>query len=730
MQTKKQFNKFKFQFCIITLVCFFSSSYSQVVDVNRSIDSLKNVLPALKDTARINCLNRLGTAYSFKSPDSSRFYLQMALRESEKKGYTKGIATAHLRLAWTYLGSESAKEEHILKALDAYKKINDQYMLGYCYNTLAYIYKDEGKEQQAMEYFKKGITIIEKTAKSPQEIIIMYNDISNFAQKTGNYKEAFEYKKKSLELSKKTNDSGGILLSLYNFGEIFSEAGDKESADEYYHKALDYFYTTTFKNYRLAGVIFLSLSNNDSALYYLDKAISQTDSQAWAKAVKENLKRYIQTERAKVFLNMKQYTKTIECLKEPLKFYAENKDKKDLASAFMLTMAEAQFGLKNYSPALEYANEAFHLAKDLKRKKDAKDATRLLWKIHDHLNNIDSAYYYLQQFLTLQGNLENRTFNELALFKASQEDEEKEAKLELLGKENKIKEQELVIQRQNLRRQAFIRKYLIAGLLGLFVLGLIIVRSVLLKRKLESEKRLLAEKELLLQKAEDEKRIASLEMMALRSQMNPHFIFNCLNSINRFVLRNDNEAASNYLTKFSKLMRMVLENSKQALIPLEDEVKCLELYIQMEQFRCRNSFRYYVKYHDGVNVSEAMIAPLLLQPFVENAIWHGLSPKEGEGQLGIEFMRKEETLYCVIRDNGIGRKKASELKSQLAEHHKSMGLQITKERLAAMGINHSNESPVEVEDLYDERGWAAGTKVTIRIYSLPEFEELKSSLNL
>jgi LytS/YehU family sensor histidine kinase len=123
-----------------------------------------------------------------------------------------------------------------------------------------------------------------------------------------------------------------------------------------------------------------------------------------------------------------------------------------------------------------------------------------------------------------------------------------------------------------------------------------------------------------------------------------------------------------------------------------------------------------------------MIAPLLLQPFVENAIWHGVNQKDGEGKIGIEFLQKGEALYCEIRDNGIGRKKASELKSQLAEHHKSMGLQITKERLAILG--EDKESPVEVEDLYDETGLAAGTKVTIRIFSLPAFEELKPSLNL
>ncbi len=737
MQTNKPHNRFKHQLCLITLLCFFSLSHAQVFNVNKHLDSLKNVLPSLKDTGRIKCLNQLGSVYMLHNPDSSRFYSRMALLESEKKGYTKGIGAAHKNLAWVENGvggSNSVKEQHILKALDAYKKVNDQYAISYCYNTLAYLYMNLGKEQQSIEYFKRGIDIIEKTASSQKEIIIMYNDLSYFLQQIGNYKEAFEYKKRSFELSKKTNDTWGILICLHNFGDIFNEAGDKESAGGYYHEAVNYFHSNTFNGdspYRLVGNIFLSLGNNDSAMYYLNKALLGVESKNFSPTVKQNIKRYIQMERAKVFLNLNQYEKVSECLVEPLKFYSENRDKKNIAVSSMLTMGEAQFELKNYDAALKFTTDAFRLSKELHSKKDTRTASRLLWKIHDKLNNTDSAYYYLQQFLTIKEDLEkNRAFNELALFKATQKDEERQARMELLNKENRIKKQELVIQRQNLRREEHTKKILIAGLLGLFVLGMIILRSVSLKRKLEGEKRMLAEKELQLQKVENERRITDLEMMALRSQMNPHFIFNCLNSINRFVLRNDTEAASGYLTKFSKLMRMVLENSKQTLIPLEEEVKCLELYIQMEQFRCKNAFTYYIKYHDGVNTEEAMIPPLLLQPFVENAIWHGVNPKEGDGKIGIEFFQKEEALYCVIRDNGIGRKKASELRSQLSEHHKSMGLQITKERLAIIEEQQSKESPVEIEDMYDENGKAAGTKVTIRIFSLPAFEELKSSLNL
>jgi len=658
----------------------------------------------------------------------------MALKESEKNRYDKGIGLAHFNLARVFGGSDSVKAIHTLKAIASFEKTNNQYLLGHCYNFLAYSYKGQGKNQLAIDYFKKGISLAEKAGATPGEVIIMYNDLSYFYQHLGNYKESFEYRKKSFELNKKTNNISGIIVCLLSFGDLFTEAGDIESANEYYQKVIVFFHSNSFKEgppYRVVGLAFFKLSNNDSAMSYFDKALTQSESRDFDASVKANLNRYIHIERAKVYLSQHQYEKAVECLTEPLKYFAENKDKKSLALSSIFSMGQAQFGLKNYPAALGYAKEAFGIAKEFNLKRDIKDASKLLWKTYDQLNKSDSAYYFLQQFLIAKETLENnRSLNELAFFKATQEDEEKQARIEMLSKDNKIKEQDLIIQKQNFRRETFSKKFLIAGLLGLFVLGAIVFRSILLKRKLESEKRILAEKELQLQKLENKRRLADMEMIALRSQMNPHFIFNCLNSINRFVLRNDTEAASGYLTKFSKLMRMVLENSKQVLIPLEEEVKCLELYIQMEQFRCKNSFTYYVKYRDGVNTEEAMIPPLLLQPFVENAIWHGVNPKEGDSRIGIEFFQREETLYCVIKDNGIGRKKASELKSQLSEHHKSMGLEITKERLAILGEQGSDESPVEIEDLYDENSNAAGTKVTIRIFSLPAFEELKPSLNL
>src|SRR4029079_5651788 len=209
-----------------------------------------------------------------------------------------------------------------------------------------------------------------------------------------------------------------------------------------------------------------------------------------------------------------------------------------------------------------------------------------------------------------------------------------------------------------------------------------------LKRKNEKIKHGQLENEMKLQQLENEKKhaefqqqAAELEMQALRAQMNPHFIFNCLSSINRFILKNESKTASNYLTRFSRLMRMVLLNSQKPLIALDDELEMLGIYLEMERLRFKDSFDYSITFLNAIDSDNVFIPPLLLQPFCENAIWHGLMHKEGKGRLEVELSTKEQMLHCIITDNGVGREKAAALKSKTAEKEKSLGLKITTERL-------------------------------------------------
>jgi ligand-binding sensor domain-containing protein len=210
-------------------------------------------------------------------------------------------------------------------------------------------------------------------------------------------------------------------------------------------------------------------------------------------------------------------------------------------------------------------------------------------------------------------------------------------------------------------------------------------------------------------------RIARTEMSALRAQMNPHFVFNCLSSINRFILVNQPDAASAYLTKFSRLIRLILDNSRTETVPLNKELEALQLYIEMEQMRFADRFEYHLEVAPEVQPEHLEIPPLLIQPYVENAIWHGLMHKKSPGLLKIRVFYEDKNLCIEVTDNGVGRQRAMELKSRSATVNKSHGMQVTAERLDVINQLYGANAQVSTEDLLNENGEAAGTRVILKI---------------
>jgi LytS/YehU family sensor histidine kinase len=202
-------------------------------------------------------------------------------------------------------------------------------------------------------------------------------------------------------------------------------------------------------------------------------------------------------------------------------------------------------------------------------------------------------------------------------------------------------------------------------------------------------------------------------MQALRAQMNPHFIFNSLNSINMFILENNKLQASEYLSKFSRLVRLILQNSQEAFIPLERELEALKLYLELESLRFENKFEYKISVDGSVDTTVLKVPPLVIQPYAENAIWHGLMQKREKGHLEIELYAENQILFYKITDDGIGRKKATDLKSKSGLMQKSMGMRITADRIAM--IEQQNKTPITITDLVLSDGSPGGTEVLIKI---------------
>ena len=299
------------------------------------------------------------------------------------------------------------------------------------------------------------------------------------------------------------------------------------------------------------------------------------------------------------------------------------------------------------------------------------------------------ALHYLIQYHTIQDSLNAmNTRARIASFEIEQQQQQKENEIASLHIQKTTQ-----------------RNYYLVGGFFLLLIVLAVLSRLRYKRKRDKEQLI----------TEFKKQLAQAETKALRAQMNPHFIFNCLNSINSFVIDQKHEIASDYLIKFSKLIRLILDNSRSESISIEKELEALKLYVQLESVRFDNKFTCVYTIANDVNTNSILIPPMLLQPFVENAIWHGLMQKPSGGTITVAIKKEnEEFLNISITDDGIGREKAAELKSKSATH-KPHGLKVTSQRIEMMNKLNSTGAKVQIIDLKDEKGTAAGTRVKLII---------------
>jgi sensor histidine kinase YesM len=213
-----------------------------------------------------------------------------------------------------------------------------------------------------------------------------------------------------------------------------------------------------------------------------------------------------------------------------------------------------------------------------------------------------------------------------------------------------------------------------------------------------------------------QQKLSEMEMTALRAQMNPHFIFNSLNSIENFIMQNKERQASDYLNKFARLIRIILENSHHNLITISRDMEALQLYVDLEQFRFNNKFSYQLDIEKELTEDNYQIPPLLIQPFVENAIVHGLANSDHPNlRLSITLKSEGDYIKYTIEDNGVGRRNAASYRLQNQTNHKSVGLNITRERINIFNRQRNFGDEVKIIDLYNEKGDAAGTRCEIRI---------------
>jgi len=481
----------------------------------------------------------------------------------------------------------------------------------------------------------------------------------NFDQAKNNYQKALEIAKANL-ITPKITDLNSKLA------EVYAAKGNTQKADGYYQNSL-----------RLAS--------------------------------EENKKRSLK-EQQKVadFYNQSQrYDEEIQLRKESLKeaedippVEAENNE----SLVDSITSQKINYKIGNaYMQKAEYNQAIPYLKKsieDADKNEDLiiqKDATKRLSEVYETVGDYTKALKTYQDYVTLVDTLYSRKEQEIQQVKRfSKRILDNQNRIASLEKDKELSESKIslaykdqqLVQESN-KRQQWVIYSLIAGFLLMILLVYFMFRT---NRQQKLANNLLA-------------------LKSMRSQMNPHFIFNALNSVNSFIAVSDERSANRYLSEFSTLMRAVLENSDEDFIPLTKEIELLELYVKLEHNRFKDKFDYNIDIDKSIPLDEYSIPPMLLQPYIENAIWHGLRYKEEKGKLSISMTKKDnESIRILIEDDGVGREKSIEMKTKNQLKQKSKGMSTIKKRVAILNDMYQDRITVAVSNAFEN---GSGTKVEL-----------------
>jgi len=372
----------------------------------------------------------------------------------------------------------------------------------------------------------------------------------------------------------------------------------------------------------------------------------------------------------------------------------------DIRNEYQAYLAEARY--LRHIPASEKTALLVHalkLAEQTHFAEGRAKALEQLTAVYDDLNNKDSSLYYYRLFRSVRDSLfsENNRRNTIV----------NEYQWSINRKElenNNLKE----IAAAQTKQIAF--KNILLFLVGIgFMLSLFV--AFLLYKSFEARK--------IKNESQYKQKIAETEMQALQAQMNPHFFFNSLNSIENFIMQNEKKLASDYLNKFARFIRGILDSSSNDLIDLSKDLSFLQLYIDLEQLRFNNKFAYCCQVDPQLSEGEYRVPALLVQPFLENAINHGIGPSERTDlKICLKVKLTDNMIRYIIEDNGIGREQSRMYNALNKPFHKSVGMKLTQERINIFNQSNGNGSTVKIIDLYDEMNKPAGTRIEFAIKSV------------
>ncbi|MBG6129076.1 tetratricopeptide (TPR) repeat protein [Aquimarina sp. EL_43] len=527
-----------------------------------------------------------------------------------------------------------------------------------------------------------------------------YTGYSIFHTQSGNYDKGLVYALKAKKIQDSINDVSGLLLTNNCMARIYIHLKKSKKAIKIQLENLE-----LLKNQPLspqkAGIHFYlanaygEINNFDEAEFHYKKAKYIAEKTKFTTGV------YIANSSLGVLANRRgKFKEAILYLKPTLKFYEENNQSANIAHT-NLEMAKSYANIGNVNKAIKLTDKAIRIYKDQKNLKSLQSAYLNQSNFYKRINNYLKANKFLEDYYKIKDSLFSYD-NKVVM-----EEMQVKYETEKIKKDKELAEQKAIVviaqKRQN--KEYFI--ITLAGIGFLFLLSLFYFERTKIKRKAIFLSRELEETQ---KRLEIEKQYKESELKALKSQMNPHFIFNSLNSIQDLILQQNTDSSYDYIVLFAQLVRNTLNYSSKNFIVIEKELEFLDVYLQLEKLRFEDDFTYTIQ---SINTEGLSVLSLIVQPFIENALLHGLLHKAGKKQLTIDFTFTDH-LLCTIIDNGIGRKEAKKIQERQGNHHESFALNAIQQRLEILKDQYGTDVGYQIFDLYNDQ-LAMGTRVEIRM---------------
>ncbi|MFM9911844.1 MAG: histidine kinase [Chitinophagaceae bacterium] len=617
----------------------------------------------------------------------------LLLAEKNKVDSMKGIFNYFIGKAFTYKYLKPDSAIYYYKKVLPYFPDKLRKYNVFSVREIMERYSEMGNKDSSFVYLDSLKALIDTMPEFDPKRVSLSQNIATVYQWFGMFKTAIAYYQLSVNGARKNGHLPGLGMALANLGELYNESEDDQKAIQTSKEALGYLENITMPYMKTASNL-ASYYNNleiyDSAFIYLKK------SDSIAKKVGDREQQITNSIIwADFFLIQKKYNQAKSLLAKILNELNGGNNTWGLAKAY-LSAAALDTMLHSYTAAKNKLIKSLGISKKNKQEVLVVIALQNLAVVLFKLKDYKSAFHYQQEYLMRKDSLSNeKTKAALADLEISYQTKQKEEQIALLKKDNAIKKLEL----QNNRRTLIF--YILA-----FLMALTIAVVIFYQRNLRTSIKV-------------QKIKAELENKVLRLQMNPHFIFNSLNSIENFIMQNEKRLASDYLNKFARLIRMILDSSRNEVVPIAKDMEALQLYIDLEQLRFNNRFSYKTIIDPILAGGDYRVPSLLIQPYVENAIVHGLAHSEEKGlMLTVMASLENEKIKYTVQDNGVGRAQASVYNQQNKPYHKSVGLKITEDRINLFNKHPDGNDFVHFTDLLDNEKNPAGTRVEIMLNTI------------